>query len=115
MVIRTSRARVTGGDPQHRLATARAVSDAVVGTVGDIIGAVRPAFVVAKGGITSADTATTGLAITRAWARGTLLPCIVSLWEPVSGPAQGHPSILFAGNVGDDQALADVVDTLRGG
>jgi hypothetical protein len=31
----------------------------------------------------------------------------------VSGPAQGIPYIVFAGNVGDDQALAAVVETLR--
>jgi hypothetical protein len=42
-----------------------------------------------------------------------MLPGIVSLWEPVSGPAQGIPYIVFAGNVGDDNALADVVGTLR--
>jgi hypothetical protein len=37
----------------------------------------------------------------------------VSLWQPVAGPAQGIPYIVFAGNVGDDQALAAVVSTLR--
>ena len=42
-----------------------------------------------------------------------MLPGIVSLWEPVEGPAQGIPYIVFAGNVGDDDALADVVDPLR--
>jgi uncharacterized protein YgbK (DUF1537 family) len=113
VVIRTSRALVTGSDAQHSLAIARAVSDALVATVQHIVAAIRPAFVVAKGGITSSDTATAGLSITRAWARGTLLPGIVSLWEPVSGPAQGIPFVVFAGNVGDDQALADVVSTLR--
>lgn len=28
------------------------------------------------------------------------------------GPAQGIPYIVFAGNVGNDQSLADVVDKL---
>jgi uncharacterized protein YgbK (DUF1537 family) len=42
-----------------------------------------------------------------------MLPGIVSLWQPVSGPAAGIPFIVFAGNVGDDHALADVVGTLR--
>ena len=42
-----------------------------------------------------------------------MLPGIVSLWEPVAGPAQGIPYIVFAGNVGDDEALAAVVATLR--
>ena len=42
-----------------------------------------------------------------------MLPGIVSLWEPVAGLARGIPYIVFAGNVGDDDALAAVVDTLR--
>jgi uncharacterized protein YgbK (DUF1537 family) len=42
-----------------------------------------------------------------------MLPGIVSLWEPVTGLARGIPYIVFAGNVGDDDALAAVVDTLR--
>ena len=42
-----------------------------------------------------------------------MLPGIVSLWEPVDGPARGIPYIVFAGNVGGDEALADVVATLR--
>jgi hypothetical protein len=42
-----------------------------------------------------------------------LLPGMVSLWEPISGPAQGIPYIVFAGNVGSDDALLEVVTTLR--
>lgn len=114
VVIRTSRTLVAGTDAHDSLVIARTVSAALVATVRDVVAAVRPSFVVAKGGITSSDTATEGLSIRRAWARGTLLPGIVSLWEPVSGPAQGIPYVVFAGNVGDDDALADVVETLRG-
>ena len=56
--------------------------------------------------------ASKGLQIGRAIVRGPMLPGIVSLWEPVDGPAQGIPYIVFAGNVGDDSSLAAVVDTL---
>lgn len=115
VVIRTSRTLVTGTDAEDSLHIARTVSASLVATVREIVAQVRPAFVLAKGGITSSDTATEGLSIRRAWCRGTMLPGIVSMWEPVSGPAQGIPYIVFAGNVGDDQALTDVVDTLRGG
>jgi uncharacterized protein YgbK (DUF1537 family) len=114
IVIRTSRTLVTGTDAANSLHIARTVSAALVGTVREIVSQIRPAFVLAKGGITSSDTATEGLGIRRAWSRGTMLPGIVSLWEPVAGPARGIPYIVFAGNVGDDQALATVVDTLRG-
>ncbi len=113
IVIRTSRTLVTGSDAVNSLVIARTVSAALVATVRELASRVRPSFVLAKGGITSSDTATEGLGIRRAWSRGTMLPGIVSLWEPVAGPARGIPYIVFAGNVGDDQALADVVATLR--
>jgi uncharacterized protein YgbK (DUF1537 family) len=113
IVIRTSRTLVTGSDAAHSLVIARTVSAALVGTVHEIVNQIRPAFVIAKGGITSSDTATVGLSIRRAWCRGTMLPGIVSMWEPVTGHARGIPYIVFAGNVGDDDALAAVVDTLR--
>jgi uncharacterized protein YgbK (DUF1537 family) len=113
IVIRTSRTLVKGSDAVSSLVIARTVSAALVGTVRSIVSQIRPAFVLAKGGITSSDTATEGLEIRRAWCRGTMLPGIISLWEPVAGLAQGIPYIVFAGNVGDDDALAAVVDTLR--
>ncbi|SFN28508.1 Uncharacterized conserved protein YgbK, DUF1537 family [Streptomyces sp. cf124] len=112
-VIRTSRVLVTGADADDSLAISRRVSAALVEAVRQVNASRRPAFVVAKGGITSSDTATHGLEIRRAWARGTLLPGIVSLWEPVDGPAAGIPYIVFAGNVGDADALADALDLLR--
>lgn len=112
-VIRTTRTVVTAADPDESLAISRSVSAALVETVRLITAARRPAFVIAKGGITSSDTATHGLEIRRAWARGTLLPGIVSLWQPVDGPAAGIPYIVFAGNVGGDDALADALALLR--
>lgn len=114
VVIATSRELITGSDQQDNLRIARTVSAALVAVVQAVIAETRPRFVVAKGGITSSDIATGGLGIRRAWARGTLLPGIISLWEPAEGPAAGVPFIVFAGNVGDDDALVTVVDTLNG-
>ncbi|MFG2728378.1 four-carbon acid sugar kinase family protein [Streptomyces canus] len=113
VVIRTSRTLVTGADADDSLAISRRVSAALVEAVRQVNAIRRPSFVVAKGGITSSDTATHGLEIRRAWARGTLLPGIVSLWEPADGPAAGIPYIVFAGNVGGPDALADALDLLR--
>ncbi|WP_405539383.1 hypothetical protein OG787_45700 [Streptomyces sp. NBC_00075] len=113
VVVTTTRSVVTGADADDSLAIARSVSAALVEAVRAVSAARRPAFVIAKGGITSSDIATEGLEIRRAWARGTLLPGIVSLWEPESGPSAGVPYIVFAGNVGDDDALADALDLLR--
>ncbi|MFC7328957.1 four-carbon acid sugar kinase family protein [Marinactinospora rubrisoli] len=113
VVLRTSRDLVVGGDADSSLAIAREVSAALVASVRAVTAELRPAFVVAKGGITSSDIATEGLEVRRAWARGTMLPGIVSLWQPVSGPGAGIPYVVFPGNVGDDDALAVVVDHLR--
>jgi DNA-binding FadR family transcriptional regulator len=108
----TTRAVLTGATGAQSLAIASRVSAAVAAMVREIVASRRPAFVVAKGGITSSDVATDGLGIDRAWARGTLLAGIVSLWEPVAGLAAGLPYVVFAGNVGDEAALAQVVERL---
>ncbi len=112
VVVRTSRTLVTGSDAERSLAVAREVSTAVVDVVRGILDGYPPRFVVAKGGITSSDVAARGLRIERAIVRGPMLPGIVSLWEPVDGPARGIPYIVFAGNVGDASSLAAVVDKL---
>ncbi|QRP49450.1 four-carbon acid sugar kinase family protein [Amycolatopsis sp. FDAARGOS 1241] len=113
VVVQTSRTLVTGADEAHSLDIARRVSAALTRVAGEIVAARRPSYVVAKGGITSSDVATESLGIDRAWIRGSLLPGIVSLWEPASGPAQGLPYVVFAGNVGDETSLADVIDRLE--
>jgi len=70
-------------------------------------------FVVARGGsITS--FAAQGLGVRRAMVRGPMLEGIVSLWEPLAGAIKGVPFVVYAGGVGDDDGLADVVDKLSG-
>ncbi|MEJ2889244.1 four-carbon acid sugar kinase family protein [Actinomycetospora aeridis] len=108
-VLATSRTLVTGRDEAESLDIARRVSAALTGVTARVVAAGPPAWVLAKGGITSSDVATAALRADRAWVRGSLLPGIVSLWAPTSGP----PLVVFAGNVGDDDALADVVDRLE--
>ncbi|MFC7625874.1 four-carbon acid sugar kinase family protein [Microlunatus sp. GCM10028923] len=108
-VITTSRTLRRGLDGAQSLAISRAVSAAVVDLTKLIMERRRPAFVIAKGGITSSDVATEALGIRRATIRGTLLPGIVSLWQPAEGPAAGLPYVVFAGNVGTDDSLAEVV------
>ena len=112
VAVHTSRALVKTDDADESLDISRRVSAAVVEVVQRIIADTRPRFVIAKGGITSSDVASHGLGIRHAIVRGPMLPGIVSLWEPVDGPATGVPYIVFAGNVGDDSSLADVVAIL---
>lgn len=112
VVVGTSRTLVRGTDGADSLRIARAVSDAVVQVVRQVLDLAPPRFVIAKGGITSSDVASRGLEIGRAMVRGPMLPGIVSLWEPIDGPARGIPYIVFAGNVGAEESLADVADKL---
>jgi uncharacterized protein YgbK (DUF1537 family) len=105
VIVATSRTVQPGLD------FARRVSAALVELTRNVTARRRPRFVVAKGGITSHDLAAHALGITRAMVRGTLLPGITSLWESQSG----LPFVVFPGNVGDDDALADVVRILSVG
>ena len=115
VLLYTSRGLVRGGDAAGSLEIAQTVSSAVVDVVRGARAA-RPAWVVAKGGITSHDVAVRGLGIRRAEVLGQLLPGQVSVFRPVQAPTEvvGVPYVVFAGNVGDDTSLAYVVDLLRG-
>jgi uncharacterized protein YgbK (DUF1537 family) len=113
VVVSTSRLLTTGADETTSLDISRRVSSALSTCVARIVATRRPSFVIAKGGITSSDIATRALHIDRAWTRGPVLDGIVSLWQAVSGPAAGIPYVVFPGNVGDDDALADVVSRLE--
>ena len=112
VIVHTSRLLIKTDDAAESLRIARTVSAAVVAVVNRTLKTFPPRFVIAKGGITSSDVAAHGLEIRHGIVRGPMLPGIVSLWEPVDGPAKGIPYIVFAGNVGDDQSLADVTRKL---
>lgn len=113
VIVSTSRFLKKTDDPAESLDISRRVSAALVTIVQRTLAAAPPRFVVAKGGITSSDVASLGLHIRHAIVRGPMLPGIVSLWESVDGPAVGIPYVVFAGNVGTDESLAAVVNTLR--
>ncbi|HLT67458.1 MAG TPA: four-carbon acid sugar kinase family protein [Microbacterium sp.] len=112
-VIYTSRDLVRADDPDASLAIARSVSDAIVEVV-RLVRSARPAWVVAKGGISSHEVAEHGLGIRRATVEGQFWPGQVSLFEAREAPVEvlGAPYVVFPGNVGDESALADVVDVL---
>ena len=115
VLLYTSRALVRGRDAADSLAIARAVSAALARTVRQALAA-RPAWVIAKGGITSHDVALHGLGIRRAEVAGQLFPGVISVFRPIDAAPQaiGVPFVVFAGNVGGDQALAQVVAILNG-
>lgn len=112
VILHTSRELVTGKNAEESLAIVREVSAALIAVVNKTAHSVKPRFVIAKGGITSSDVASRGLEMTRATVIGPMQPGIISLWQLVDGPAAGVPYIVFAGNVGNERSLADVVSTL---
>jgi uncharacterized protein YgbK (DUF1537 family) len=115
VLLFTSRTLLRDSDPAASLDIARKVSTAVVDVVRGAVAA-RPAWVVAKGGITSHDVAVRGLGIRRATVLGQLLPGLVSVFRPVEALPEvvGTPYVVFAGNVGDETTLAYVIDLFRG-
>jgi uncharacterized protein YgbK (DUF1537 family) len=110
-VVYTSRkVELAGGGDQ--LAVSRTVSAALVAIAGGVEG--RPGFVVGKGGITSSDVGTRALGARRAVVLGQIRPG-VPVWR--LGPETrfpGLPYVVFPGNVGGPETLAEVVAELRG-
>jgi uncharacterized protein YgbK (DUF1537 family) len=115
VLLYTSRAVVTAPDAAGSLTIARTVSAALSRIVRDALAA-RPAWVIAKGGITSHDVMRRGLGIRRAEVAGQLFPGTVSVFRPLDAApeAVGMPFVVFAGNVGDDGTLAQVVAIIHG-
>ena len=115
VLLFTSRTLRRVEDADESLALSRSVSQAVSAIVRGALSA-RPAWVVAKGGITSHDVAALGLGMRRGRVLGQLLPGIISVFSPTEAhpDAIGMPYVVFAGNVGDEDTLAEVIDVLTG-
>jgi uncharacterized protein YgbK (DUF1537 family) len=110
-VIFTTR-RVEHPAGRDELAVGRMVSDALVAIVDGLEG--RPDFVVGKGGITSSDIGTRGLGAERVIVLGQVRPG-VPVWRlGAESRFPGLPYVVFPGNVGDRDTLADIVRELIG-
>lgn len=110
-LIYTSRELVTDRGRAGHLDVGQQVSAALLEVVRRV-GAV-PSYLIAKGGITASDIATGGLGVERAWVLGQILPG-VPVWR--LGPESRFPDlpyVVFPGNVGDDESLAEAVRLLR--
>lgn len=110
----TTRALITAdtGDKEDELRLSVMISDAVQSLVGRL--SVTPAFVIAKGGITSSDVGTKALAVKRANVLGQIRPGI-PVWQ--TGDESRFPLtpyVIFPGNVGDDETLREAVEILIG-
>ena len=108
VVVFTSRTLVSGKGAEASLAIGNQVSEALVELLRGI--EARPRYLIAKGGITSSDLATRGLGVKRAMVLGQLSPGI-PVWE-LGAETQfpGLPYVVFPGNVGGPDALAEAVN-----
>ncbi|OBT93714.1 hypothetical protein VE01_08150 [Pseudogymnoascus verrucosus] len=109
VLVMTSRRLVTGSDAISSLKIGGVVAAALVKVLENIT--VRPRYVIAKGGITSSDAATKGLNMKRAMILGQAA-LGVPIWrcEEETSRHKGVPYIVFPGNVGGDDTLAEVVE-----
>ena len=112
-VIYTSRQELAFADVQARLQFGADVSallmDIVRGLPTDI------GFLVSKGGITSNDVLSTGLALTSARLLGQILAGCSMVVTPDNHPQfPSLPVVLFPGNVGDTDALVTIYHRLTG-
>ncbi len=111
-VCYTNRKLLTVENDTKEAALVRSVqiSDGVQSLVGRL--SVAPAFVIAKGGITSSDIGTKALSVRRANVMGQIRPGI-PVWETgADSRFPGIPYVIFPGNVGDDNTLKEAVEIL---
>lgn len=88
------------------------ISDGVQSLVGRLKTA--PAFVVAKGGITSSDVGTKALKVKRAVVMGQIRPGIPVWQTGEESTFPGTPYVIFPGNVGEEETLKEAVEILAG-
>jgi uncharacterized protein YgbK (DUF1537 family) len=104
-VVFTSRTELKFASTAERLSFGEAVSATlmdVVQRLPDTLG-----FLVSKGGITSNDVLSTGLALTASRVLGQILPGVTVVQTPPWHRLPQLPVVIFPGNVGGDGALAE--------
>jgi uncharacterized protein YgbK (DUF1537 family) len=104
----TSRELRAGRDGAESLALSARVSRALVRAVALAVAERAPAWVLAKGGITSHDVARHGLGARRAVVAGQLFDGMVSVWLL----GERLPYVVFPGNVGGPDHLSLALDKL---
>lgn len=109
-VLFTSRSELRSNDAAERLETGRIISDFLVRIVQEL--PFEPAYLVAKGGITSHDILTKGLEIETATVAGQILPGVPVIKTAFDHRFPNMPYIIFPGNVGENEALLQVLEKL---
>jgi len=104
-VVFTSRSERQFANIVERLAFGESVS----GTLMDVVKRLPDTlgFLISKGGITSNDVLSTGLALTASRVLGQILPGVTVVQTPPDHRLPQLPVVIFPGNVGGDGALAE--------
>lgn len=113
-VIYTSRRLLVqkAADKEQLLAGSVAISAALTSIVSDL--SVLPGFILAKGGITSSDVGTKGLAVRKALVLGQIRKGIPVWLTGAESRIPNLPYIIFPGNVGEVTTLKEIVEELSG-
>jgi len=111
VVLYTSRTELTFPSRDERLAFGERVSAFLMDLVRRLPASIG--FLISKGGITSNDVLSTGLALKRSRVVGQILTGCSVVRCPEDHPRYpGLPVVIFPGNVGDERALAEAYDIL---
>jgi uncharacterized protein YgbK (DUF1537 family) len=97
-------------DKEAQLLVSVRISDAVTGIVSRL--KVKPSYIIAKGGITSSDVGTKALGVRRATVMGQIKPGIPVWMTGGESKFPFMPYVIFPGNVGETDTLAQIVDEL---
>ena len=113
LVIFTTRVEKQFANQADRLAFGEAVSAFLMDVVKNL--PTTLGYLISKGGITSNDVLSSGLALKKSEVLGQILPGCSVVRCPSDHPRYPDmPVVIFPGNVGDEQALAVVYARLSG-
>lgn len=101
---------IEGDTPEAALKRSVQISEGVQALVGRL--SVEPAFVIAKGGITSSDVGVKALKVKKARVLGQIRPGIPVWQTGEESKFPGIPYVIFPGNVGDENTLKEAVEIL---
>lgn len=111
VAVYTGRKRFDAGSEEESLRVSVKISEAITSIVSRL--SVQPAFLIAKGGITSSDVGTKGLSVKRALVLGQVAPGIPVWQTGKESKFPGMSYIIFPGNVGAVTTLRDIVAKLE--
>lgn len=103
--------KLEGDTKEAALKRSVRISEAVCSMVEQIDG--KPAFIIAKGGITSSDIGVKALGVREAYVLGQIQPGIPVWRTDDTSRFPGIPYVIFPGNVGEKDTLKKVLEVLE--